>query len=392
MASPVPVLFLLADTGSGHRAAATAVQQALERGFPGAFTPIFCDPLSGPEAHPWVRRLVTLYGPTVRRAPWLWSMLYHGTDRHPIASLLGWLVRTFAGRPVRQAVTRHGPRLLVSFHPLLGGCVADVRRVTGTRAMTVVTDLVTGHCSWRRNDADVVVVPSRAMQAWYRRAGSAGNRCVDLGLPVAAAFGAGPLPDAARRRLRRRLGLGGSRFVVVLTGGGEGAAKLGRQARALVRRLPDIDVVAICGRNERVRRSLERFALRTGARLTVRAYVDNMADWVRSADVLVTKAGPGTIAEATCCATPLLITWHVPGQERGNAEVLVAAGAGRRVRGIQHLLREVRDLRLDPGAVAAMRAASARLARPEAADDIAVLIARLATTAPSIEEEIKCEV
>ena len=57
-------------------------------------------------------------------------------------------------------------------------------------------------------------------------------------------------------------------------------------------------------------------------------FVDNMADWLRCADIVVGKAGPGTIAEALCCATPLVLTSHLPGQEEGNAEFVVQAGAG----------------------------------------------------------------
>ena len=105
--------------------------------------------------------------------------------------------------------------------------------------------------------------------------------------------------------------------------------------------------------------------------------MDNLADWMRCADVVVGKAGPGTIAEATCVGAPLLLTSHVPGQERGNVRYVVAAGAGRYVPGVRHLVRAVCGLRRDPSAAAAMRAAAHRLARPEAAGQIAALLADL---------------
>ena len=44
----VPLLFLLADTGGGHRSAARAVGEALEEAHPGRFDPVLCDPLAGP--------------------------------------------------------------------------------------------------------------------------------------------------------------------------------------------------------------------------------------------------------------------------------------------------------------------------------------------------------
>ena len=59
-------------------------------------------------------------------------------------------------------------------------------------------------------------------------------------------------------------------------------------------------------------------------------------------DLVITKAGPATIAEATCCGTPLLLTSHLPGQEKGNTEFVTGAGAGRRVRGVRRRSEERR--------------------------------------------------
>ena len=149
---------------------------------------------------------------------------------------------------------------------------------------------------------------------------------------------------------------------------------------------PDrVEVVALCGRNGRLQRRLQRLQRRRpagGVRLTVRGFVGHMAEWLRCADVVVTKAGPGTIAEAACCGTPLIITSRLPGQEDGNAEFVVGAGAGRYAPRPADVVREVRRLRRDPGALDAMRAASARLGRPDAAASVAALLAGLAQPVP----------
>ena len=113
----------------------------------------------------------------------------------------------------------------------------------------------------------------------------------------------------------------------------------------------------------------------------MRGFVGNMADWLRCADIVVGKAGPGTIAEATCCAAPLVLTSYLPGQEEGNAGFVVSAGAGRYAPGRRDLVAEIRWLRRNPAALAAMRVASAGLSRPGAAADIARVLAGLAAAA-----------
>jgi hypothetical protein len=95
----------------------------------------------------------------------------------------------------------------------------------------------------------------------------------------------------------------------------------------------------------------------------------------------VGKAGPGTIAEATCCGAPLVLTSFVPGQEKGNAEFVTESGAGLYAPRPRQLAAEVGRLRRDPAALGAMRAASALAGRPGAAVDIARFIAELADPA-----------
>ena len=62
--------------------------------------------------------------------------------------------------------------------------------------------------------------------------------------------------------------------------------------------------------------------------VTVLGYVNNMAEWLAAADLLITKAGPGALAEAACLGTPALITGYIPGQEAGNVTWTVDHGAG----------------------------------------------------------------
>jgi 1,2-diacylglycerol 3-beta-galactosyltransferase len=264
---------------------------------------------------------------------------------------------------------------VVSFHPLTGATAVTARdhAAPDSPAVTVVTDLARTHAAWRCGGADLIVAPSAGRPA------AGGPPWMAAALPVTREFWGGPLRGRDERAaLRRSLGVREDRFLVLLTGGGEGSGGIGRRAAAILRRLPEVDVVAVCGRNRRLRRRLDRLAAGSGGRLTVTGFTRDMAAWLRCCDLVVTKAGPGTIAEATCCGAPLLLTSHVPGQERGNAEFVTRAGAGRRARRVRRLLTEIEDLRAQAGRLAEMRAASARLGRPGAAAAIAEQIAALA--------------
>jgi 1,2-diacylglycerol 3-beta-galactosyltransferase len=374
------VLLLFSDTGGGHRRAAEAVIEALATGHPGSYHAALCDPLTGPSAARPLRWLARLYGPAVRLAPWAWGAAYYASNSRLAMSLLWRTAFAPVAGAVRAAVAASRPDVIVSCHPLTGraALLAAGRSADRLPVVTVVTDLAATHTSWRYPPGDVLALPSAQAMSECVAGGIPPERCTQAGLPVDARAQAGPLTERGRAALRRSLGLGERDFVVLLAGGGEGCGGLARRTAAILRRRDDVRVVTACGRNERLRRRLAALSGRAGGRLTVLGFSQNFTDWLRCADVVVTKAGPGIIAEAACCATPLLLTSHLPGQERGNAPLVVRAGAGRRARGARGMLREVARLRADPDLLAAMRAGCQTLARPAAAAQIAALVAGLA--------------
>ncbi len=280
---------------------------------------------------------------------------------------------------VARAAEACRPALIVAFHPMTADPAVRARDRGGALppVITVITDLITAHLSWRDALVDRVVVPSEEMAARCAKDGAEPDRYVPLGLPVAAEFCQPPLGEAERKELKRELGVQGD-FLVVLTGGAEGSGGLRRRAAAILRQVDDVDVAVICGRNRSLKRRVSRLAVRSGdGRLSAHGFVGNMPDWLRCADLVVGKAGPGTIAEATCCGAPLVLTSYVPGQEKGNAEFVTGAGAGVFAPRPRQLAAEIGRLRRDPGALAAMREASVRVGRPRAATDIARFLAGL---------------
>src|ERR1700760_1019245 len=284
---PLPLLFLIGDTGGGHRSAAAAVAQALEHLLPGRFVPVICDPLRGPDVPRLLRWWCGLYGPCIRLTPWLWWLFWRASDSPRV---LGAVRRTMMA-PVYGSVARAAeacrPALIVAFHPMTADPAVHARDLAGALSpvITVITDLITAHLSWRDAAVDRVIVPSAEMADQYARQAAATS-----GGPAAPGVCQPPLDEAQRRELKRKLGVNGE-FLVVLTGGAEGSGGLRRRAAAILRQVDDVDVAVICGRNRALSRRMARLAGRPGhGRLTAHGFVGNMDDWLRCADIVVGKA------------------------------------------------------------------------------------------------------
>ncbi|HEY9287677.1 MAG TPA: glycosyltransferase [Candidatus Dormibacteraeota bacterium] len=125
--------------------------------------------------------------------------------------------------------------------------------------------------------------------------------------------------------MRLRLKLRPHAATVLLAGGGDGTEPLRKYAAALARSPLDIQVLAVCGRNQRLAEQIRRD---NHAGVHVFGFVDNMPELLLAADLLATRAGPGMIAEGLACGCPLLLTGYLPGQEEGNVKEVLTRGLG----------------------------------------------------------------
>jgi processive 1,2-diacylglycerol beta-glucosyltransferase len=179
-------------------------------------------------------------------------------------------------------------------------------------------------------------------------------------------------PDA--RAARQTLGLPPNRPVVLAMAGSWGSVgRLPDVARALGRARRPLAGVLVAGRDRRLQATLERCA--AGAPLRVLGWVPDVHRLMAAADLLVTKAGGMTLAEAMAVQTPLLFYGSLPGQERRNERF--AAGAGlalvaRRRRDLDRLLDEALG---DPELLEHLRAHMRARRRPDATREIVDLVA-----------------
>jgi 1,2-diacylglycerol 3-beta-galactosyltransferase len=128
----------------------------------------------------------------------------------------------------------------------------------------------------------------------------------------------------------------------------------------IARRLPDRQLVLICGHNRKLREKLE--ALPAAAPRVVEGFTEEVPRYMQLADYFIGKPGPGSISEAVFMGLPLIVqrnAWTLP-QERYNAEWIREHGVGVVLPNFRDVARAVAEL-LDPLAYARFRAATGRL-------------------------------
>jgi 1,2-diacylglycerol 3-beta-galactosyltransferase len=360
------ILILFSDTGGGHRAAARALTDALTLLDPTAVVAV-ADPLIG-QGPVIVRRLASLYSPVIRRSRPAWGAVYHASNTRATFAAIRAVFGPAVRRVMAQLLAQHDPDVVLSVHPLLNHVAHQaIRRSGRPRAlMTVITDLVDFHRGWTFSQADLVVAPTeRARKVALSRRVPA-DRVKLLGLPVDLRFR--PPAPGEKQALRRRFGLDEQRFTILLIGGAAGVGNLAAQVRALAMDRQPWQLVVVCGRNEKLRRRL--YELEAMTPLLILGFVDYMPELMRACDVVVTKAGPGAIAESLATGLPLVLTGFLPGQESPNVDFVVESGIGAFAPKEDDLRDEVRVLAEGGPTWREMSRRAAELAHPYASSDI----------------------
>lgn len=376
------VLILMSDTGGGHRASAQAIDRSLKEQFPGKIDVDIIDIWTSYAKWPF-NRFVPTYRYVAQR-PMMWRGFYAYGQFPPTKFFTEtWSWMTSYGS-FKNAIVSRDPDLVVSVHPLCQLMpIWVVEQMNKARSnnkppipfVTVVTDLGGAHGTWFDRRADAVFVPSDAVARIARRCRIKKAKVVQRGLPIRPAFWS--KAKGQKAAIRKSLGLWEDYKTILLMGGGDGVGGLGKIATEIANKCSKNEgvktqMVVICGNNEKLKHELRAKAHPENMKVVVRGFVNNIHEYMGASDCIVTKAGPGTIAEAMTRGLPIVLSSFLPGQEAGNVPYVVQGGfglyPGPKPRKIAS---SVAKLIMDDKRMQIMSEKALATARPEATQEIA---------------------
>ncbi|MGC8762983.1 MAG: MGDG synthase family glycosyltransferase [Acidobacteriota bacterium] len=302
--------------GTGHHRVADTVSETLQ----GEGTEALVSHLE--EWVPWEYDLLFRRGYLfcVFRLPWLWQWMY----TTPAFARRGRLALPgMAGRARRRFETLADGSSAVAATQVNAMEIAADAKAAGKgrfRLAVVLTDYDV-YPLWARREVDLYLLPHEDLVEPFLKLGVGEERLAVTGIPVDLRF-ENLSPD---RSVLRELGLEEGRPTVLILGGGVGAGPLGEAAAAALGD-PGLQVVLVCGRNERLRRSLVPLAQAYPQRLRVLGYRTDLPRFLAACDVVVTKGGGLTLTEALTAGKRCVVLPGLPGQERANTAFMAARG------------------------------------------------------------------
>ncbi|HEX4998573.1 MAG TPA: glycosyltransferase [Terriglobia bacterium] len=359
------VLILSASAGAGHIRAAQAIEKAFTQS--GAAQEVLhVDALD--YTNKLFRSLYSkAYIDMVNRMPETLGWLYDYLDKPWKNERRRLALDKLNTRPLVQLLMDFNPDVAVCTHFLPAEIISWLkakRRIRCPQAI-VVTDFDV-HAMWLCRHYEQYFVPIDETRAHMEKLGIAADRITVSGIPIDPVFAV----SRDKREMQLKHGLAPGRTTMLVSAGGFGVGRVEDLCSCLSEMRHEAQVVALCGRNDALKKQIDKFIARQGGgNVTFRTlgYTTEMDELMSAADILLGKPGGLTTSEALSKGLAMVIVNPIPGQEERNSDHLLEEGVAIRCNNLPALAYKVDRLLDDPARCERMRAEARRLARPHAA-------------------------
>ena len=365
------ILLLTASIGSGHTRAAEAIVAALREHMPEANISIV----------DFMQRDVSVIHYLMKRIYLIMLSLvpniYDVCFRVAGASQIGGIVRkSFAlvmTRAMKKIIEKYQPDMIVATHPFPEGAAARWRsKYKLDYALVALMTDYTIHEIWLTREIDAYFVATENMKRNMERQGFEAERVFVTGIPILPSN----LTHSDKALIKNKLGIKPQSKVILLMGGGLGLGGIQRALASLEDLADPLTLLIVAGDNNELQQMALRKSHHSNHYIKVWGYTDQIPELMRVADILITKPGALTLAEAFAMGVPLLLHDPIPGPETENARFATRSGAAVWLHKGEKIAPAVEEL-LTEDKLSDMSAAALAIATPLASKAIANHIVKL---------------
>lgn len=354
------ILILSAPIGSGHKMTAQALVEELKNrkdieiyeGDVFSFMP------------KWVgQSFLFCYLKLLQICPWLYGLAYSSGKSSNAKNLAQeqkhvWL-RNWINRCLlslgKAYLDKVKPDIVLATHATPLGIMSLYKKQHPELWLGAVVPDFNIHPWWLCDSVDTYFLADTKLKTRF----PAGVPVEAVGLPIRAAFGV-----AEKQVCRKKYGFKADEKIVLLMGGGDGLLPMEDLISAILKaQLPHTRLVAVAGRNEKLVQKLQQsYTDINEESLQILGFREDAPELLTAADVLISKAGAVTAAEALACGLEYIIYNPLPGQETGNAKFLAKyhnAEIADNLQMVVQFLQEAKDIKIVPKF--ALRQASKRI-------------------------------
>lgn len=370
------VLILYGAYGGGHLSAAKTICKQIENQYKNEVDVVMVDCIE--YINKYVNKVSTeAYKELAKKVPWVWKHVYKSARNGPI-SHISTTTNKLMSYKLNLLMKELKPDLIISTHPFATQMCAMLKETEkiDCKLATILTDYHI-HDQWlvlsQYNDYFFVANPQ--MKSAMIAEGIHDQKIFVTGIPISDRF----LNKFDKEEIHKDFGLTPDKETVLFFAGGEfglGRNNTVMMLKVLIRLFKDLQVVAISGKNRKMKKKFQELIDQTNSsdRVKLLEYTDKVPELMSISSAVITKAGGLTVTECLASNLPMIIINPIPGQEEENAEFLEKHGVALWIKKGDSIARTLKNLSRDPERLAQMVEKTKILAKPNSAKKICKIL------------------
>ena len=276
--------------------------------------------------------------------------------------------------PDLKLLREKDPDLIISTHPFSSQMCSYLKRKGKIHAKiaTIMTDFAP-HDQWLvgHDFTDYFFVAHDMMKQYLEKQNIPDTKIFVSGIPISNRF----LKLYNKKEILNEYKLSKDKKTVLFFGGGEfglGKSKTLQVFESFVSSNENIQIIAISGRNEKMKLGFEEIVTKYKANDFVRilGFTNQVPELMSISDLVVTKPGGLTTSESLASHLPMVIINPIPGQEEENAEFLESKGIAIWLKKHDDADTIIKELLSDQNKLDSMKTNTSILAKPNSTKTI----------------------
>ncbi len=366
------IILMYISEVSGHHRATLAIEKTLRKLQPQTeILNINAFSYTNPISEKIVNRL---YMGVIKRTPKIWEYLYDNVEVAKKIENIKRFVHKLNSPKLKNLFDRFRPDAVICSQAFPCGMVADFKKVHNSDIplIAVLTDYIP-HSYWIYDTVDYYISPSEEVTERLTIKGVPQQKIKTFGIPFDHKFN----EPVDRHKVFKKLRLEPGMPIVLIMGGGQGLGPIKTILASMEKINLNFQEVVVAGVNRKLYKYLKRKVRKYTKRISVLSYVDYINEIMSISDIIITKPGGITTAEALAQRLPMVIVKPLPGQEANNTEYLIKKQAAVKVDFPRNTHKVIEDLLRHPDKLENLKEAARQISKPNASLDTARLVLNL---------------
>ncbi len=360
------VLILSASVGAGHVSAANAIEKQL-------INQKAAEEIKNIDVleytNPLFRRLYgKAYIEMVNKMPEVLGWMYDSLDKPWENEKRRLALDRLNTQPFIKLIKKEKPDIAICTHFLPAEIISWLRAKgkIDTKQAIVVTDF-DAHAMWLMHNYEHYFVALDETRVHLEKVGIRPETISVTGIPIDPVFA----EEKDKSEMRAKHGLENNKLTIIVSAGGFGVGNIELLLEALSELKTPSQIIAICGRNEKLKAKIDKLALKKLNNNRVRflpiGYTKQMDELMSASDLIVGKPGGLTTSEALAKGLIFVIVNPIPGQEERNSDHLLEKGCAIKCNTLPTLSYKIDKLVADKERLKAIKRNIKNLATPRSA-------------------------